>query len=70
MGVEERGAEVFLLLLDPLHSPRQVRAVLEDPTHRLRLLRKSVNELKHKEYEIMLIDGILSDKEKQVSNSL
>ena len=61
---------MFLLLLDPLQDVDQMGAILQDPVHCLRLLRKSVNQIKRKEYEIVFVDGLLTDGEKEVCSGV
>ena len=59
---------MILLVLDPLHSPQQMVAILEDPVHHMQQLRRSARQLKQKEYEIVFVDGIIrSEDEKRVS---
>ena len=68
--MEEHGSETFLLVLDPLHNGQQMAAVIKDPANCVRLLTKSVNQIKKEEYEIVFIDGVLTDEERMVSSKI
>ena len=65
IGVEERREEVVLLVLDP--QPRMA-AILNDPAHHMQQLRRSVQQLKQRQYQIVFVDGIvLTEEERRVS---
>jgi len=61
---------MFLLLLDPLKEKRDIlkikTASYGDAVYRY--IRKSMRQEKHQQYELVFINGLLSDsKEKEVS---
>eukprot|EP00795_Rhopilema_esculentum_P017399 gene17399-8999_t len=68
IGVEEhpRGeCPVYLLLFDPSHAPRQMKALLQNVSSnvsaQLRLLRRSLKQMRSKQYQILYIDGLYED---------
>lgn len=69
MGIESQGPELHLLILDPLHGPKLLHTFLMNPAPSLHMLRKSTNQLRHKEYEIVFVDGVINDEEKEVSSN-
>ena len=66
VGLEERGCEASLLVLDPLHSRGKVGGVIRNPGVHLGLLLRGAGQVKMKEYEVVFVDGVLSDEEKEV----
>ena len=73
VGLEQSQMDnnkIFLLLLDPLKEKRDILKIKTtlcgDAVHRY--IRKSVRQEKHQQYELVFINGLLSDsKEKEVS---
>eukprot|EP00794_Sanderia_malayensis_P000378 gene378-1011_t len=70
IGVEEhpRGeCPIYLMLFDPSHSPRQMKALLQNMTAnvtaQLRLLRRSLKQMRSKQYQIVFIDGLYETEE-------
>lgn len=68
IGVEEhsRGeCPIYLLLFDPSHAPRQMKALLQNAANnvsaQLRLLRRSLKQMRSKQYQILYIDGVYSE---------
>ena len=68
IGVEEhpRGeCPIYLLLFDPSHAPRQMKALIQNVSNnvsaQLRLLRRSLKQMRSKQYQILYIDGIYED---------
>jgi len=68
IGVEEhpRGeCPIYLLLFDPSHAPRQMKALIQNVSSnvsaQLRLLRRSLKQMRSKQYQILYIDGIYED---------
>lgn len=56
---------MVLLVLDP--QPRTA-AILKDPAHHVQQLRRSVHQLKQRQYQIVFVDGIiLTEEERKVS---
>lgn len=58
--------KISLLVLDPSHDTSKLHSFLMDSGHCLRLLRKKADQVRDKEYEIIIFNGVLSVKEKQV----
>ena len=56
------------MVLDPLHSRGKVGGVIRDPGVHLGLLLRGAGQVKRKEYELVFVDGVLSDKDKEVRN--
>ncbi|KAG9342757.1 hypothetical protein JZ751_015620 [Albula glossodonta] len=69
VGVEQRkNGSLCLLIFDPGCSPGDMRKLLgRDITgSNVRHLRKFTGSLKHKQYQIVTVEGVLSPEEKQV----
>lgn len=61
--MEERREEVVLLVLDP--QPRTV-AILKDPARHVQQLRRSVQQLKQRQYQVVFVDGIVLTEEERM----
>ena len=55
-----------MLVLDPLHSRGKMGGVIRNPGVHLGLLLRGLGQVKMKEYELVFVDGVLSDAEKEV----
>ena len=60
------------MLFDPSHAPRQMKALLQNVSTnvsaQLRLLRRSLKQMRSKQYQIVYIDGLFeTDLEFEVS---
>ncbi|XP_076772616.1 zinc finger-containing ubiquitin peptidase 1 isoform X2 [Arvicanthis niloticus] len=67
VGIEERkNRTLCLLIFDPGCPSREMQKLLKQDMEAssLRQLRKSVGNLKHKQYQIVAVDGVLSPEEK------
>ena len=74
VGVEQKkNGSLCLLLLDPGCSPGDVRKLLSQDgstvSTAVRRMRKFSGNLKHRQYQVVVVDGMLSPEEKQVSPS-
>ena len=58
--------KISLRVLDPFHDTSKSHSFLMDPGHCLRLLHKKADQVRDKEYEIIIFNGVLNVKEKQV----
>lgn len=67
IGIEEGEKEVVLLILDPSHNQEEVHRVLMDTKNCVRLLKKTLDQLKQEEYEIVFIKGLLKQESYEVS---
>nr|XP_029535237.1 zinc finger-containing ubiquitin peptidase 1-like isoform X3 [Oncorhynchus nerka] len=70
VGVEQKkNGSLCLLLLDPGCSPGDVRKLLSQDGSTVgtavRRLRKFSGNLKHRQYQVVVVDGVLSPEEKQ-----
>ena len=59
------------MLFDPSHAPRQMKALVQNVSTnigaQLRLLRRSLKQMRSKQYQIVFIDGVMdSDQEYEV----
>lgn len=66
MGVEvHRDGSIFLLVLDPSHSPQQMKQLLDvsSPPGALRLLRKGEASMKARQYQIVAVVGTLDNEQ-------
>ncbi|XP_075410745.1 zinc finger-containing ubiquitin peptidase 1 [Tenrec ecaudatus] len=67
IGIEERkNRTLCLLILDPGCPSREMQKLLKQDTEAssLKQLRKFVGNLKHKQYQIVAVEGVLSSEEK------
>lgn len=67
VGIEEKkNRTLCLLIFDPGCSSREMQRLLKQDIEpgSLRQLRKSVGNLKHKQYQIVAVEGVLSPEEK------
>ncbi|KAL1770303.1 zinc finger protein with UFM1-specific peptidase domain protein [Sigmodon hispidus] len=67
VGIEERkNRTLCLLIFDPGCPSREMQKLLKQDMEAggLRQLRKSVGNLKHKQYQIVAVEGVLSPEEK------
>ncbi|KAM6968094.1 zinc finger-containing ubiquitin peptidase 1 [Aplochiton taeniatus] len=68
VGLEQRkNGSLCLLMLDPGCSPTSVRKlfVSDCATTAVRRMRKFPGNLKHKQYQVVVVEGVLSPEEKQ-----
>nr|XP_046158613.1 zinc finger-containing ubiquitin peptidase 1 isoform X2 [Oncorhynchus gorbuscha] len=70
VGVEQKkNGSLCLLLLDPGCSPGDVRKLLSQDgstvSTAVRRMRKFSGNLKHRQYQVVVVDGVLSPEEKQ-----
>lgn len=68
IGMEERkNGNVALLLFDPGCFPAEMRKLLSPTAHSagFNRLRKFPSHLKHKQYQVVAVEGVLSEQEKQ-----
>ncbi|XP_034170762.2 zinc finger-containing ubiquitin peptidase 1 isoform X1 [Pangasianodon hypophthalmus] len=69
VGVEERrNGNICVLLFDPGCSPAEMRKLLSPNTSSAHFnrLRKFPAHLKHQQYQVVVVEGVLSEEEKQV----
>lgn len=68
-GIEERkNKNLCLLVFDPGCSSQEMQKIFKAVDgNSLRLFRRFLANLKHKQYQIVAIDGVLSEEEKVVS---
>jgi hypothetical protein len=72
VGFEERYTKTktqHLILLDPSHSPRQMQQLFGDERRRntgFNMLRKTAKQLKSKQYQLVYVDGVMTEAEKKV----
>ncbi|XP_071368999.1 zinc finger-containing ubiquitin peptidase 1 [Centroberyx affinis] len=69
VGVEQKkNGSLCLLILDPGCSPADARKLLsgDGVTAAARRIRKFPGNLKHKQYQVVAVEGILSPEEKQI----
>jgi hypothetical protein len=72
VGFEERYTKTktqHLILFDPSHSPKQMQQLFGNerkPNAGFNMLRKTAKQLKSKQYQLVYIDGIMEEAEKQV----
>nr|XP_020657849.1 zinc finger with UFM1-specific peptidase domain protein isoform X1 [Pogona vitticeps] len=68
IGIEERkNKNLCLLVFDPGCSSQEMQKMFKGiDGNSLRLLRRFLGNLKHKQYQIVAIDGVLSEEEKVV----
>lgn len=70
VGLEQKkNGSLFLLLLDPSSSTTETRKLLNRDTtgSALRHVRKSIGGMKHRQYQVVALQGVLSAEEKQIS---
>lgn len=76
IGVEEHSGKdggLYLLLFDPSHSAKQMQSLLEDiqsSSSGLRHLRRSLKQMRCKQYQIAYVDGIMEPTEMEQSKTL
>lgn len=76
IGVEEHSGKdggLYLLLFDPSHSAKQMQSLLEDiqsSSSGLRHLRRSLKQMRCKQYQIVYVDGIMEPPEMEQSKTL
>lgn len=76
IGVEEHSGKdggLYLLLFDPSHSAKQMHSLLEDiqsSSSGLRHLRRSLKQMRCKQYQIVYVDGIMETLEMEQSKTL
>lgn len=69
IGVEEHSGKdggLYLLLFDPSHSAKQMQGLVEDiqsSSSGLRHLRRSLKQMRCKQYQIVYVDGIMEPTE-------
>lgn len=69
IGVEEHSGKdggLYLLLFDPSHSAKQMQSLVEDiqsSSSGLRHLRRSLKQMRCKQYQIVYVDGIMEPTE-------
>lgn len=69
VGVEEHhDNSLRLLILDPSVPPYKMKlaARAEDSGNLIRLIRHPPSSLKHKQYQLLAVDGIMNDSEIEV----
>ncbi|XP_065814311.1 zinc finger-containing ubiquitin peptidase 1 [Labrus bergylta] len=70
VGLEQKkNGSLCLLILDPGSSVSETRKLLrrESVGSALRHVRKSISSLKHRQYQVVALQGVLSAEEKQIS---
>ena len=76
IGVEEHSGKdggLYLLLFDPSHSAKQMQSLLEDiksSSSGLRHLRRSLKQMRCKQYQIVYVEGIMDPPEMEQSKTL
>ncbi|XP_077157384.1 zinc finger-containing ubiquitin peptidase 1 isoform X2 [Paroedura picta] len=67
LGIEERkNKSLCLLVFDPGCPPQETQKLLKGiDGYNLRLIRRFAGGLKHKQYQVVAIDGVLSEEEKE-----
>lgn len=62
------NGNLSLLLFDPAFAPGEMRRVLSQDTaaSMVRRMRKFPSGLKHKQYQVVAVEGVLTPEEKQV----
>ena len=76
IGVEEHSGKdggLYLLLFDPSHSAKQMQSLLEDiqsSSSGLRHLRRSLKQMRCKQYQIVYVDGIMEPSEMEESKTM
>ena len=76
VGVEEHAGKdgsLYLLLFDPSHSAKQMHALSQDiqsSSSGLRHLRRSLKQMRCKQYQIVCVDGIMDSEEMERSKVL
>ena len=76
IGVEEHSGKdggLYLLLFDPSHSAKQMQNLLEDiqsSSSGLRHLRRSLKQMRCKQYQIVYVDGIMEPSEMEESKTM
>lgn len=62
------NGNLFLLLFDPESTPGEMRRVLSQNTvaTMVRRMRKLPSGLKHRQYQVVAVEGLLTPEEKQV----
>lgn len=68
MGVEQKNGKVCVLLFDPGRSSADMRKLLS-PADKSSLnhLRRFPSHLKHQQYQVVVVQGVLSQHDKQVN---
>ncbi|XP_032227702.2 zinc finger-containing ubiquitin peptidase 1 isoform X2 [Nematostella vectensis] len=73
IGVEEHAGKeggLYLLLFDPSHSAKQMQSLLDDikaSSSGLRHLRRSLKQMRCKQYQIVYVDGVMDAQEMERS---
>jgi len=64
-----KNSQLQLLVLDPGHTPHQMKELTPrtDSKATLKRIRCSLASLKHKQYQIVSVDGFLNETEYAVS---
>uniref|UniRef100_A0A8C2DHH1 Zinc finger-containing ubiquitin peptidase 1 n=1 Tax=Cyprinus carpio TaxID=7962 RepID=A0A8C2DHH1_CYPCA len=67
VGVEQKvNGNLCLLLFDPGYAPREMRKVLsQDTATMVQRVRKFPGSLKHRQYQVVAVEGLLTPEEKQ-----
>ena len=72
VGFEERRTKNItqhLILFDPSHSPMKMQQLFrgeKQQTAGFNMLRKSPKQMKSKQYQLVYVDGIMTEDERQV----
>ena len=67
IGIEEQSrSAAALIVLDPSNTARELSRILADPSHCIAQLRQRLSQLKHRQYELVFVEGVLSEAEKEV----
>ena len=72
VGFEECYTKIItqrLVLFDPSHSPAKMQQLFEGEKQQntgFNMLRKSPKQLKSKQYQLVYVDGLLTEDERQV----
>ena len=76
IGVEEHSGKdggLYLLLFEPSPSAKQMQSLLEDiqsSSSGLRHLRRSLKQMRCKQYQIVYVDGIMEPSEMEESKTM
>lgn len=72
VGFEERYTKVktqHLILFDPSHPPKKMQELFGGERRQntgFNMLRKTTKQMKSKQYQLVYVDGIMTEAEKQV----
>ena len=58
MGVETTGNNIKLLVLDPSHSTQNINS-----DNVMRMVRKTLNSMKSKQYQLVVVRGVINRPE-------